>query len=190
MTQAIILNGPPRCGKDTGAEFLTQHPAVCKTEFKQRLIAIALVISGMSREEWDSFYHEDKDKPHPKLNGLTPRQFLIDISERCIKPMMGDSYFGRAVLAELYKAPVTVFSDSGFQAELDCVITELGAENVLVVRIERPGCNFNIDSRNYLPSHVTVLNLTTVNDFCKQLEFVVDKWLRTPKELRPALRPL
>lgn len=43
-----------------------------------------------------------------------------------------------------------VFSDSGFQSEMEPLIEQFGIDNVVLVRLNRDGYDFSGDSRSYL----------------------------------------
>ena len=151
----ILLNGPPRCGKDTLAElFIRRCFNAAHASFKERLIAITLVIYGVSREQWDQWY-EDKELPRSPLGGKSCREALIFVSEEVIKPKFGDDYFGRAAaqkaLGNLRNGyAYTIFSDSGFPEEALPLCDLVGPRNMMVVRMAREGTDYSIDSRRYL----------------------------------------
>ena len=151
----ILLNGPPGCGKDTLAELFVCDFIAAPASFKERLIAITLTIYGVSRPLWDAWYAEDKEYPRPSLDGKSCREALIFVSEEVIKPKFGEDYFGKVAaqkaldnLRDGYK--YTIFSDSGFPEEAKPLCDLVGPENVMVVRMEREGTDFNNDSRRYL----------------------------------------
>lgn len=156
----IILNAPPRAGKDRTLEELLQlNPAIQHIEFKAKLFEIALVVSCLTESEWFERYNATdtdgkfmKDKPWDRLGGLSQREFLIKISEEWVKPVFGDDYFGQAVAATIKNYPAEIFcsTDGGFDSEVPASVDELGAQNVFVVQWGRDGCSFDNDSRDYL----------------------------------------
>lgn len=152
MKKAILFNGPPSSGKDTVCNFLMSNFNCNHTSFKKKLIEIALCVSNLSKKEWDSIYTRDlKEIPDKRLAGMSPRQFLIDISENFIKPKFGKNYFG-IMAAKNLEHGINVFSDSGFLEEIEPIIEEIGKPNILVIRIQREGFDFSGDSRSYLPN--------------------------------------
>lgn len=149
----VVFNGPPRSGKDTLAAFIRGVTKAKPMEFKRKLIELALMISGVSSSDWEFWYQKDKEQPHNDLGGHSCRSFLIMVSEEMIKPHMGSDYFGLAAANELemyLPGHGVVFTDSGFSAELQCVVNVAGAENVIVVQLQRDGTDFSKDSRVYL----------------------------------------
>jgi hypothetical protein len=55
-----------------------------------------------------------------------------------------------AAMIDSLKDVVIVCSDVGFQSELDVIIHEFGANNVLLFRLHRDGCGFENDTRSHL----------------------------------------
>lgn len=194
MKYIVLLNGPPSCGKDTTADFLVANgehdiPAFAgaslpysKHEFKSKLISLACEIADITREQWEEMYtRKGKETPNALLNGASPRQFLIHISEYVIKPLMGDLYFGRIAARKLLDG-VNVFSDSGFLSEALALMEGVPLENVLVVKIKRPGCTFAGDSRDYLPPgafphEVELYNNGDEADFHLDVKSTIKQWL-------------
>jgi hypothetical protein len=193
MTKVIIFNGPPDSGKDIAAKESKSHLIAHNVhaehhEFKGQLFKLTKVIYCISDELWDSWYtREGKEIPRPELNGLSCRGALIHTSEKVIKPIFGDEYFGE--FAAKYDAPVVVFSDGGFVSELYPLIEKHGFDNIAVVRIYRDGCNFNIDSRDYLPDGIVGTMYDIQNkmpktnndaeylDFLEKITLIVDNFL-------------
>lgn len=157
----ILLNGPAGSGKDTLAAMLLAQGSVQQVmQFKAPMFDIALAASGLDPATWWCRYNDRalKEAPWGVLGGMSCREFMIHISEKFIKPVFGDDYFGRQVaLKYTHRAAgivdVTV-SDSGFQSELNALNNEVGPENVLVVRLRRCGYTFRGDSRTYVTPQV------------------------------------
>jgi hypothetical protein len=128
-----------------------------------------------------------KDIKMYKIGGLhlSKREVLIHMSENVIKPSFGKDAFGKALVSQLPYVGVVFISDSGFPEELQPVINHVGADNVLVVRIQRQGCTFKGDSRNYLEpdmfeqdvKFIQILNNGTEEGFKHQVEEEVGRWL-------------
>ena len=93
----LLLCGPPRCGKDTiGGMLQTLLPGLpMLMKFAQPIIEFMLRNYGINMAL------VEKDVPHPRLHGRTPRQVAIAYSERFCKPLFGIDYFGREALSEI-----------------------------------------------------------------------------------------
>lgn len=155
--QVFLLNGPPRCGKDTAALHLMNF----YSNLRHRKMSAPLkdAIHRMFMLSHDTITELElpgnnalKDVPRLDLLGMSYRQALIWMSEECMKPRFGIDVFGKIMVNELQKptaAPFTVISDSGFKDEALPIIKRYGANNVHLFRILRPGCDFGGDSRSY-----------------------------------------
>lgn len=192
MKKVIILNGAPGSGKDEGAKHLVsmlkgEGVLSRHCEFKERLFDITRVVYGITIPEWERLYtRENKEKPNGRLQGLSPRQALIHISEDIMKPSFGKDYFGKAAAEDLTEG-VNVFSDGGFIEEVRPIISKVGVKNVLIIRIHRTGHTFQGDSRKYLPDGfgplvVDVENNGTLEEYFKALEYEVGRWLGDKNE--------
>lgn len=84
------------------------------------------------------------------MNGRTPREILIELSERFYKQIFGDDCWARwlnQTIAETRPERVAV-ADLGFQCEIDTLAA--AAERTVLVRLARPGRTFARDSRRYV----------------------------------------
>lgn len=149
---AVVFNGPPGSGKDTAAKHVVEHCKARHLQFKDQLIKMVIKAYRVSREWFDAHYtRELKNIPTPELCGFSPREALINMSENIIKPVFGKAVFGKISAKKIKDGQCVVFSDSGFQEELSPIVEKLGCDMVLVIKLARDGCDFNGDSRNYLP---------------------------------------
>lgn len=156
----IILNGPPGSGKDAICKYLEDYWPDCKQlEVKARLFELVLAISGMPEDQWWALYNcrQTKEVPHRDLAGLSPRQFMIHVSENIMKPLYGKDYFGKYAARQVAKSDrnLLVFSDGGFPEEVQ-LLAAVG--NVHLVHLFREGCSFAGDSRNYLDADAPYLS--------------------------------
>lgn len=152
---AIILNGPPGCGKDTLAKGLDYH-GFKQYAMKEELYTATAKYFGFPLE----FFRElatnrlTKDVAQDGLvigdDLITPRQALIMLSEDILKPLYGNNYFGDMTAKAIRKdlASHAVISDGGFAEEV-VPIQEL-FKRTIIIRLYREGFTFENDSRGYL----------------------------------------
>lgn len=162
----VLLNGPPRSGKDTAAELIQnklkeKHPvARCKFATGLRCMAEAAIeASGLLDESAEIvplfFCDAFKDTKQSSLCGRTPREVLIQMSEGFVKPLFGKDFFGKVLAHEIKKVKTTrtslfLISDSGFTEEAKVLVEKFGAENILLIRLHADGTSFRGDSRSYI----------------------------------------
>ena len=162
---AVVLNGPPGCGKDTIAnrivagDYMPVHirPFV-KHQFKDALYEHVSKHFEVGLDEFIHFATDRELKDSVSLAGLggrTPRQALIHVSEDIYKPRFGSDYFGKveALNVSEHKGRLggtinVIYPDGGFPDELFAIESEFDA--VLIIQLHRDGFDFSGDSRNYL----------------------------------------
>lgn len=190
----ISLNAPMSCGKDEMADYFVQKHGAVKMELKELLTEIAVRSAGVTRTLWDALYtREYKEIPSPYLivNGfhVSPRQWMIHISENVMKPVFGKSVFGDALVNKIkeLKLPidsVIVLSDGGFPEEAIPIIELVGVDGYRLVRIHRydeEGNEFGWgnDSRSYLRKEMLGIDIHEMdahNMPNKMLECADDIW--------------
>ncbi len=148
----IFLNGPPRAGKDTAARFIIKHGKNFKeTKMSQPLKATVGPLFGLSHEIMKAL-EDCKDEPTRVLFGKTYREVQIAISENLLKPLYGDDVFGKLFLNRSRATSYSniVISDSGFNSEITPIIEAYKAVNCALIHIDRPNCNFDNDSREWI----------------------------------------
>lgn len=178
MTKIILINGPARSGKDTLADYLTE------TNYRYQKFKFADCMQGLWRgifstfsPEYDEFIDyvdgSKKNDIHPDV-GCSFRSAMIDFSENYIKPRYGINFFGRLTAAKVENLQyvlgdtelTAVISDSGFEEEAVSLIEKFGAENVLLLKLYRPGYTFDGDSRSYInlkPFGVKTIELDNIS---------------------------
>ena len=205
----LILNAPPGSGKDTLAgdddwcqrvgdmlladyQFDKGGQFQCDVEhisFKSAMFDIlpSILHVGLDPESVNEFYDRYydralKEQPWDKLGGLSPRQFLILLSEDFMKQVFGKDVFGK-FSARLASYPVygvggevCVFSDGGFVEEVNEVVKAVGAENVYVLQWEAEGCSFVNDSRRYLSSDEIIDGVRFVKLACNPKDGDIGGW--------------
>lgn len=155
MATIIILNAPPRAGKDTIAKEIDEQYGLPVVSFKTPMFNISRGMLGEADfKEFMAVYESDRKDTQELsiLGGMTCRQFMIWISEDVIKPRFGKKHFGwlMADLLSEMEADVdlTICSDGGFPDEVEALI-DFG-HKVKLVRMHREGFDFSKDSRDYI----------------------------------------
>lgn len=168
--KVFILNGPPGVGKDTIGRLLDMPVET----FKEDLYDLAGKFFGVSPFTVKAL-NEDRSTKEKRIGvlsipgtenttlaGMSPRQALIYVSERVVKPMFGKQYFGKTVVERLRRkypdGAKILFTDGGFPEEVD-ELCEDGIE-VHVIRLKSPGYDFRGDSRLYLSACYTEHEVT------------------------------
>lgn len=161
--KVIILNGAPNSGKDVIADSICKSYNYTKMMFKEQLFNFAIKVSGVSQEYWDRCYERDlKEVPNEKyiVDGkpVSPRNYLIHISENVVKPIIGKSFFGDSLASQILnsKAELVVVSDGGFKEELIPLLSL--PHDVYLVRLHREGTSFEGDSRKFIYPDLKLLD--------------------------------
>lgn len=154
----IGFNGPPQSGKDTLAQFFveeleqnTRMIPVIQTSLSNPLREIAYSMIGRCYPDSSLPYEEFKLTPFPVFDRIG-RQLMIDASERFLKPLYGQDIMAKMLLESIPQGfpGVVLIRDSGFQVEIDPIIQAVGPHRFLVVRVHRPHCSFESDSREWV----------------------------------------
>lgn len=154
MAKIIILNAPPGAGKDTIGALIKDYSPVplLKMSFKAPMFDIACAMLGKrGYQKFLEIYddREQKEKPQPFLNGKSPREFMIWISEAVIKPQFGNEYFGWRFAEYANHADIPVIcTDGGFPEEIKPLVRS--EHEVVICRLHRSGYTFAGDSRDYI----------------------------------------
>lgn len=164
----ILVNGPPRSGKDTVGQILqSYHESSSPRAVYLAKMAGALktathaLYSELTKDVEFPLKHDAfeavKDQPCDEFLGATPRQAYIAVSEQLVKPLHGQSTWGRILANNLSKdwlardaADYVVVTDSGFAPEAIPLMELFGVENTVLLHLYRPGTDFSKDSRNYI----------------------------------------
>lgn len=167
--KVVLLNAPPHAGKDTVADRIVELCGSAKGQFKDHLYVVTSVVFGVNHQWFLEIATDEelKEIPHQALGGVSPRQALITVSEDCIKPVFGKSYFGNIEAGKLggRLENGVVYSDSGFVEEAAPLISLAGAENVFIIKFTRKGADsFEGDSRDWLPRIEGVSVMQTANN--------------------------
>lgn len=183
MAKIIVMNAPKMSGKDCAADYVAEKYFAQHLRFKDGLYKVAAMVAGISVELMVFLATERSTKEVPshhfRVNGefVSPRQWLIHVSENVVKPLLGKDFFGKQ-LAQSITSDLVVASDSGFESEI-IPLLEAG-HDVYVFRIEHDGYTFEGDSRSYLPASplyktFLVENNGTLGQFLNKVGSIVEE---------------
>lgn len=178
----IVLNGPPRSGKDTflkllKAVFMDDLPTDKLVPFSYKWVLCEGVGKRYSihpKVIWDWNANTlTKDTPKKSLGGKSVRQCLIYESEEVIKKELGEDGVAlktfenvKSHIKEWLDNPiedcVLVTPDGGFESEMLCAMKFFGIcrSDIFLIRFQRKGHTFEGDSRDFIASP----NITIDND--------------------------
>lgn len=155
----IGLSGPPSSGKDTLGDLIAKQ---LNREYGLRAATISLstpmrhaVYALLGVEYTLAHYEMEKDTLQSSFNGRSIRQEMIELSERHVKPRLGQGFWARSITNRMNQMPTEppkflIVTDMGFQAEAEVFQSEVGSENCVWIQIYRPGKDFSKDSRSYV----------------------------------------
>ena len=186
----ILFNAPPRAGKDTGADYVTERLHL----YNPANLKLAAVLKDMTHRLYGlgnikfNHFEDVKDQPRAEFLGITPRDAYINVAEKLLKPVHGQTIFSEMLIKQIKALPdqtdVVVISDLGFQQEIDYFATQFDNNDLLVVQIERDGCDYSKDSRetvkvpNTVQSYI-LQNNSTLDKYYEDLEIVIDHVIKT-----------
>lgn len=147
--QLVLLNGPPRSGKD----YVGLHLGWPQYRFSEPLKACASSFFGLPPN--DPELEERKDDINFTFHGMTYRRTQIWLSEEVMKPRFGETVFGDMLAQKIrkQKPAIAVITDSGFLMEALALKHQVPEYKLTVFRLFREGTDFNNDSRAYLYPH-------------------------------------
>lgn len=183
MTNVLLLNGPPRSGKDTIGFALKQlYPEqITLHKFADPIYDMVCGLTGISRDRIEAF----KDDELPILNHMTPRQWMIKYSEQFIKPELGRDIWGHSLAQRMLNDPadngVHIVTDLGFTEEVGPIVDAFGWSRIQLVHLHRNGCTFDNDSRYavFVPQLSTyeMHNDADIAHIVSQVYNAIEKWI-------------
>lgn len=203
----LLLNGPPSSGKDTAALSLfnpsrvrlgNYTPPVSDILHAKFSAPIKGAFAGMLGTEMDHRFrvepYESKKEQVVAEVGVSYRQWQKDFSEKFMKPLYGESIFARILTAQLNSGiietrnekadfPFICISDCGFQIEVDYLFSNiLQPARFLLLQLQREGCDFSIDSREYVKpvpgmDFYIIPNNGTQEEFESSVAKTVTEWM-------------
>ncbi len=132
--QLIAFSGPAGVGKSTAAQYLVERHGFKRMSFADPLRDMLRAL-GLTD---DDFTQEGKARPHPLLQGKTPRQSLQSLGTEWGRQMIGPEIWKEAAMRRAYHAVQmgqrVVFDDCRFDNEAQAVLNMCG----LVIELHRP----------------------------------------------------
>lgn len=175
MTKIVILNGPPRCGKDYAAtallKLLSDDDAVhMKLSAPLKQIASTILATD------STILEKNKDTVLPF--GMSYRDVQITVFATLAKTF-GPDWLGRSLVSRIKNSDndTIIVSDGGREEEIVPLVRAFGASNILIVQIVKDGCTFDYDIRGYINNvglnRTTVYNDGTANYILKVQDIVL-----------------
>lgn len=148
MAKIIILNGPPRCGKDTAAEAIVRYfttENVSHHKFSRPLKDIVASVTGQEYKDLETI----KDQQQEFAGSF--RELQIATYEALSK-VFSQQWLGEILCHKIAKDQndLIVCSDGGRIEDLIPLFRR--NHQVMVIQILRDGCHFNYDIRGYISS--------------------------------------
>lgn len=179
----IVLNGPPRAGKDTAAALIEEAFGAAHLKFSVTLKEETHRRYGLAPLPHDTF-EKVKDDPLPEFGGKSPRQAYIETG-RDMRSKEGEDVFGRLLSHQIEQtaANIIVVSDLASHAELMPLLRNKSFD-VSVLRIHRDGHDFSNDSRSYVDAEgISCIDIYNSGD----MRSYSDSILSAVKQRTPAL---
>lgn len=185
----VGFSGPPYSGKDsiaTAVEEILERTY----EFDGYVISLAYPMRELGMQLLGLNPGDNRAYADAKITGHklfernfgdgvcqwdTLRQFMISFAEEWVRPRYGRDFWARKLKQDAgiiwNDNCVILIPDVGFPAEVEYFESEVGAPNVLIVRLERDDCNFKIDSRDYVvgTNVCVVVNNATIEWAAQQI---------------------
>lgn len=188
----VLLNAPPRSGKDYLAEHLCKEHGFVKLSLAHRLKLKVLRLYGVSHYGLE-YFEARKDTPLTELHGLSFRQACIGLAQNYFKPLHGVDFFARLLIQDIdtyycHQGNQFVISDVGFNEEVEALAESFGVESLLLVRI-KSNADWSNDAR-YNLSYRGVEELHVANNYDEQfLETASSKLMYHLEKYRQPITP-
>lgn len=151
----IILNGPPKSGKDFMGEILEKSwdNRAGQYKFAKALKDACHSLVGLHNVD-HTYFEEQKDKEVNDFFGMTPRKVYIEMSENFVKKVWGNLFFGNVLARQIVRdaryKDIFILTDSGFIDEVRPVAAMFREDCIILIRTHRDGTSFIKDSRSYI----------------------------------------
>ena len=182
----ILLNGPPRSGKDTAAEFIILmlgNSKVHHDKLSKPIKSSLHYIFNFNRTERKALEAYKDHKNRSEYGNLSWRGMQIAMFEH-LKETYGPEVLGNLFLRRDRDngKKHTVISDSGRKDEIEPIIEANPYKNIGLIELSRPGCNYDGDVREYIGQHRSIGHYEKVNNdydlelFKAQIRRVLVRW--------------
>lgn len=180
----VLLNGPPRCGKDTLANMLEQRHGFKHLKITSKLKEKVHGLYGMPDKRHDAF-DKDKDKKLPQFLNLTPRQAYIEVWNKYLVPMHGENFLVDDLITDIDNMDHThfVISDVGFNRESKAFFNYYHSQ-CLLFTMHRPGHSYMNDIRSYVDRETTLVH--TESGVSARMQSLTNS--KTPEHMLNAFR--
>lgn len=179
----FLVNGPPRSGKTTALYHLSTTRPNCATYRMARPIDRAVPeLLQVNSAAWKSI--EDGYKDDGVIFGKTPRELKIALSV-FLKSMFGPAIFGEiAMIAFRSLIFQDIIVDIGHTTEAEVIVRkmrEIGQSKCVCLQLERDGCTFKDDSREYIDCNKLGIPVRKIHNrhelemFYEQLNIAVEE---------------
>lgn len=186
----IFINGPPRSGKTTAIHHITSLLPNC-AHYRMampidRAMPELLQIQPYAWRAIDDGIPTRGYKDDGVIFGKTPRELKIALSS-FLKSMLGEAIFGEiAMIAMRGMIFGNILIDIGFTIEAEVIVRkarEIGQLQCVCIQLEREGCSFENDSREYIDCEKLGIPVKRISNrhelemFYEQLNITIREWL-------------
>lgn len=150
----ILLNGPPRSGKDEAAKIILEKHNTSQSKSAE-IIRLADPLLQYLYSSFPQVIDYEAQKADPICDGLTPRQCIINYAENVMKPNYGNDVFVNIAIDRIKNSENSIFvvPDFGFDEEFNGFIKfaqNYGDIEIILIKMYRTGRDFRNDSRKYV----------------------------------------
>jgi hypothetical protein len=181
----ILLNGPPRSGKDTAAEFIILmlgNSKVYHDKLSKPMKSSLTRIFNFNNTEVKALEGYKDQSNGPEYGDLSWRGMQIEMFKH-LKETYGPEVLGRLFVRRNRDNAKrhTVISDCGLKTELMPIIESNTYGNIGLIHLDRPGCNFDNDIREDVDPkgiklYERINNQYDMEMFQAQIRKVLRKW--------------
>jgi hypothetical protein len=178
----FLLNGPPRSGKDTAGRFIMfMLQDAYYYKMSRPLKRAVQAIYGFNDQVF-RLLEDSKDEKTNFLYGITYRQAQIAVfaglelrhNSRILSDIAIDAITHGVIHSH------TVITDCGMTPEAQHLVDHFGKKKVCLIKLERPGCDFEHDIREYVDINCTlqetINNEHNLDIFEAQVRKVLRQW--------------